>query len=71
MQSEWMLTDKIPIGDFIPAGKGQQWSYRLGYKDGQVKLLQHLIVTADKEGWLDSTGIYLQAMLKQIQGEGK
>lgn len=64
---EWMIPDKIPIGDFIQEGKGQQWAYRMGYKDAQKKLLEYMHeylsgeLTGDAEGTIES-------MLKQLEG---
>lgn len=61
-KSEWRISDKIPIGDFIPnIGKGQQWSYRLGWKDGQTKLLEYL-----RDNYLLSKEI-VDAMLNQSE----
>jgi lipoate-protein ligase B len=72
MKQEWMLDEsKIPVGDPDRNGKqtgrgnGQQWAYRLGYKDGQRKLLEWLI----KHFWGKDEIVQniLKEMLKQLE----
>jgi len=65
---EWTFNkSEMPIGSFEHHGKGQQWAYQMGYKDGQKKLLRYQYRYVETSGIPLTVLGWIEALLRQLE----